>query len=274
MGKVMTIRVLIPACLYMATGFHVPAEAQFVKEGSIGKQPAAQSEPEVSSCAFRPLSKMKGEKLLFLPSPKASQHYGYQDFEGGTGAYGNPTYKDTVGKVGVLEMAVKPSIIGGEEYTVTITMGDNHQVYTHQSLIGEPQSLRGVAFLSDLECAKKQLLGKTIWYIGAGANQHSISVYDETTDKTTKLDLPKPVRLKVTEVVAGWFSDEPVRLIVTTDSGAEAFVDVSLSGINVNPYLGKLQTSKRHSRLKTPGNCTTGPKRFGKQSGNIKCMSG
>jgi hypothetical protein len=232
----MTSRVLVPACLYIATGFHVPAEAQFIKEGSIGKPPAAQSEPQAGSCAFRPLSKMKGERLLFLPSPKSLQQYGYQEFEGGTGEYGHPTYKEAVGRIGVLtDIAVKPSIIGGEEYTVRITMEGNHKVYTHKSLPGEPESLSGVAFVSGLECAKKQLLGKTIWYIGAGTDQNGIKVYDEAIDKTTKLDFPKPIRLQVKEVVASWFADSPVRLIVETNSGSEAFADTSLSGINVAP---------------------------------------
>ena len=233
----MMIRLAVPACLYVAMGFYVPAEAQFIKEGSIGKSPAAQSEPQAGSCAFRPLSKMKGEKLLFLPTPKSFHNYGYQAFEGGTGDCGRPTYQEAVGRIGVLtDIAVEPSIGGGEKYTVKITMEDNHQVYTHTSFSAEPQ-LEEVAFVSDLECAKKQLLGKTVWYTGAGVFADGISVYDEATDKTTGLDLPKPIRLQVKEVVAGWFSDRPVRLIVETDSGSEAFVDTSLSGINVTPTL-------------------------------------
>ena len=232
----MTIRVLLSTCFYVALGFHAPAEAQFIKEGSIGKPPVAKSEPQSGACAFRPLSKMKGERLLFLPEPKSLQKYAYQFFKGGTGEYGRPTYKEATGRIGVLtDIAVKPSIVGREEYTVQVTMEDNEQVYT-RTFSEQPESIEGVAFISDLECAKKRLLGKTIWYIGADAWPVGIQVYDEATDKTTKLDLPKPVRLQVKEVVAGWFEYNPIRLIVVTDSGLEAFADTSLSGINVLPW--------------------------------------
>jgi hypothetical protein len=229
----MTLRVLFSACIF-AIGSSRLASAQFIKEGSIGKAPVPQSEPQIGSCPFQPLAALKGQRLLFLPGFKSIQKYGYQGFEGGTGEYGQPTYKEAVGRTGVLsDIVASPSVIGTTSYTIKITMLDNQQIYTYTSVLGEPDSIRGVAFISDLECAQKQLLGKTIWYVGAGVDQNGIKVYDEATDKVTKLDLPKPARLQVKEVVASWFSDKPARLILLTDTGAEAFVDVSLSGMNI-----------------------------------------
>jgi hypothetical protein len=196
---------------------------------------------------------MKGEQLMFLPQHKSVQKYGYQGFDGGTGEFGHPTYKEAVGRLGLLtDISEQTSRIGTREYIVKITMVDDHQVYTNKSLLDEPESLNGVAFITDLECAKKQLLGKTIWYIGAGVDQNGINVYDEATDKTTKLDAPKPVKLNVKDVVASWFSDKPVRLIVMTDSGAEAFADVTLSGINVSETDRKLSIFEDSFSLEDP----------------------
>ena len=256
------MRPLVLLFLLTSLGTNFFARGQFIREGSIGKEIALQPAQQTDSCSFRPLSAMKGEKLIFLPQSKALQEYVYHGFQGGTGRYGHPTYKEAVGRIGVLtDIAPRPSVSGGAEYVLSVTMEGDQRVYTSVFVDNEPESIDGVAFIVDLECAKKRLLGRAIWYIGAGVDQNGLRVYDEATGKTAKVNLPKPVRLQVKEVVASWYSDTPVRLIVAGEDGTEAFVDISLSGINLSKENRRLLSFEDSFTLDDPHTVYNWPER-------------
>lgn len=217
----------------------------FIRDGSIGIVPDESKPDESKRCAksgftYRPITCWPGEKFLFLPQFKRDQKYGYQSFYdgGGRGKHGQPTYEEAVGRIGTV-LDVTKRFMGDMRsgWQVTIRMDDNGQEYTAHASMDDPDAatIHAIAPLLDLQAARNKWLGKTLWL----KRPNLLYTYDEATDKLEKLSVPGASRVKVTDVVAGWFADTPILFIVRTDSGAEGFVSVNLSGTNVSKVLRK-----------------------------------
>ncbi len=108
-------------------------------------------------------------------------------------------------------------------------MEDSGKQYTAAVYNG---SLKGVVFVDELEQARKELKGKTLWTI-----RPTLSNYDEASGKFSSVWVGGSVPVTVVDVVPGWYEHEPVRLLLRGPKGEEGYCDVHFSGTNVTKGL-------------------------------------
>lgn len=214
------------------------AQSPYIREGSIGKQNSVTAPADNGSPKYRPMQSWVGERFMFLPMPKDLQHYGYQDV---TEVKGDDVgdvpeesrscaYQECVGRI-VTVVALAPDAGGplSDFYTVKLKMDDGGKIYTTKAV---REQMENLAPLADLEYARKAWLGRTLWFIG-----REVDTYDAETGKINTLHLKKCSAVNVIDVVAGWYSFEPIRLVIRNESGEEGFVDVNVTGTNVSEVL-------------------------------------
>jgi hypothetical protein len=212
---------------------HIPAtanekQAPFVRKGSIGTPQCAKD-----GFVYRPITCWEGEKFIFQPMPKSLRHYGYQSaFRGKSAslsAQDVPTYNEAVGRIGTV-VEVRKLLIG---WHVELQMDDNGQAYTALAFKDDANeaSVDDLAPVLDLQAARGKWLGKTLWI-----KSSTLLTYDEAADKIGSIAVPKYSRVTVTDVVVGWF-DTKNRFILRSESGAEGFIDVNLSGTNTRKIM-------------------------------------
>jgi hypothetical protein len=231
------------------------AESTYVKAGSIGKQKSA--EPAAGP-VYRPLEKLVGERVIFLPQRISMQHYGYQAFSGGQGQFGHPSYEEAVGRIGKIT-EVSDSAYSGK---ITIQMEDNDQIY----LGSGRDSIDGIGIVSEIDDARSKYIGKTLWF-----KKTRIETYDEKKDELEKTDVPKKLTIddvrkmdsekvklkkyspvKVIDVVAGWYHDQPIRFILRSPAAEEGYEDVTITGTNVSDILRASFTFDKSFLLEDP----------------------
>jgi hypothetical protein len=216
-------------------------ESKYIKTGSIGRQKSISS---ISSApVYRSLEMLVGERIIFLPKRLSMQHYGYQSFSGGTGQFGHPTYAEAVGRIGLITKVSDNSYSG----RITVQMEDNNQIYVGSGT----DSIDGIAIVSEIDHARKEYLGKTLWL-----KRTYLETYNESKELSEETSFPKMVTIqdlkkadldkiklkkyspvKVIDVVAGWNNDNPIRFILRTNSGQEGYDDVTITGSNVPSIL-------------------------------------
>lgn len=219
-GRLLMRIAIILASLVLLQASVLCAQNPYIREGSIGKQREETGTSCRDSLAFCPIEKWVGKKFIFLPIQKSHQQYGYQQFTGGQGEFGWPTYEECVGRIGTI---VNVSV-HYRDSKITIQMDDNGQTYVGS---GDDETVMGIAPVADINYARSTSLGKTLWYRG-----RKLDTYNEATEEFGEIELRKYSAVKVLDVVAGWVSFKPVRLILQTPSGEEAFKDVTLSRTN------------------------------------------
>lgn len=92
------------------------------------------------------------------------------------------------------------------------------------------ESIKGMALADDIENARQQWAGKTLW-----VKAMMISSYDEQNDALTMLRVRKYAPFKVVDVAPGWDEEKPVRFTLQTPDGKRGFVDLNLSGAEPAP---------------------------------------
>lgn len=210
------------AVLFLLQVNLVFAQNPYIREGSVGKPSPDTEASDKNGLRYRPIETWVGQKFIFLPKPKSLQQYGYRASYPGDSRC---AYKDCMGRIGTVQ-EVTPIRYSDSGFHVKIKMNDNGQVYTASALDGQIDDLAAVA---DLELARSLWMGKALWFFG-----HEIATYDALTGKIGSLkNVRKYCPVKVMDVVAGWYSFEPARLVVRTESGEEGFVDVNVTGTNV-----------------------------------------
>jgi hypothetical protein len=210
-----------------ATAAVLLAQSPYVRGGSIGKtaeEPPANSWPQFE---YVPISEWQGKRVIFLPQPLSLRTFGYQSFKGGTGQFGQPTYEEAAGKIGTV-VAVEP----GQYPKVVIEMEGGHRRYEGTVYL---EDLEGIAFLEEIDAARRELIGKTLWILSS-----AITTYDEASGKFGSVKVKKFSPVTVTDVVVGWYNHEPIRLILKSENGDEGFQDVDISGTNVSKQLRDL----------------------------------
>lgn len=214
-------------------------DAPLVREGSIGSvSPPIASNAECThdGVAFRPITCWVGERFLFLPEPKELRAFGYQSFKGGKGQFGVPSYEEATGRIGKVQ-SVQRGKYGGWEIKMQME-GGREKTYTGESLGGSNDpadaSIDGIVPLLDLETARSRWKGKTLWL-----KVESLVTYDEANGKFGGIKVAMNAPVTVSDVVAGFFTESPIRLILQTSSGVEGFLDVGLSGTNIPSVLRK-----------------------------------
>jgi hypothetical protein len=104
-----------------------------------------------------------------------------------------------------------------------------------------------MALVDDIENARKQWAGKTVW-----SKMLMISDYDEQSGAVTLTPVKKYGPLKVVDVVPGWDEEKPVRVKLETPDGKQGFVDLNLSGTNVRKESRLLGRFEDHLMAENP----------------------
>ncbi|MNK89964.1 hypothetical protein D3C87_1099940 [compost metagenome] len=208
------------------------------------------------------MEKWIGQRFIFLPRPTSLQPYGYQDFSGGSNEFGHPTYEEAAGKIGT----VRGYSIKGSIPTITIEMAEG-STYEGKSYGGG--SFDSIALVRDFDLARSKWLGKKLWIVSS-----ALSTYDADTDKLGEVKVKRYSPVHVTNIVAGWYENEPVRFVVKSASGVEGFVDVQLSGTNVPDSLRDLNRFDEYFLETDPRKKHNWPEKIWKSIENSKVSLG
>jgi hypothetical protein len=180
------------------------------------------SEPKPAEAApalfpYQPIGSWTGKRFIFLPKPKGSETGAYEDFSR------TVTHKKYAGRVARVVTANDSGASAYIEFQMEDD-GERLRVFT----VANKESVKGMAFLDDIENARKQWAGKTLW-----SKILMISNYDEESGAITMTQVKKFGPLKVVDVVPGWDEEKPVRFKLETPNGKQGFIDLNLSGTNV-----------------------------------------
>ena len=207
--------------------FSVVALAQPETRQNISPEKKSESKPvEAAPTPFpyHPIGSWVGKRFIFLPKPKGSESGTYEDFSRSV------THQKYAGRVACVVSADASGASAYIEFEMEDD-GERLRVFT----VANKESVRGMAFLDDIENARKQWAGKTVW-----GKMLMISSYDEQSGAITMTAVKKFGPLKVVDVVPGWDEEKPARFKLETPDGKQGFVDLNLSGTNVQKEIRHL----------------------------------
>lgn len=200
--------------------------------GSLGTAWADNSQQE--SSPYLTPDKWIGQSFTFLPLPAADQSAGYEIFDvelAKQGFNGDRSvripYAQYVGKqVTVTDVVTYLASDNQYEYIIYLEEKEFKQKLAGRTSRGQ---LEGLVLTADLDKAKQQFLGKTV-YVKLRTIE---SLYDPQTDMEP-ISIPTKIgsAVNVVDVYAGMKSSEPIWLIVATDT-QKAFIPITYSLTNV-----------------------------------------
>jgi hypothetical protein len=223
----------------LVTILSVVALAQPETRQNITPEKKSEAKPVEAAPAlfpYHPIGSWVGKRFIFLPKPKGSESGTYEDF---TRAVTHQKYAGRVARV------VSADDSGASAY-VEFQMeddGERLRVFT----VANKESVRGLALLDDIENARKQWAGKTVW-----SKMLMISNYDEQSGAINMTPVKKFGPLKVVDVVPGWDEEKPARFKLETPDGKLGFVDLNLSGTNVQKDVRHLSRFEHHLLAENP----------------------
>ncbi len=179
---------------------------------------------------FRPMLAWQGQRFIFLSSPKPLENASYDDF---TGARKRKDYMGRIAKV------VSVSDFSGRVH-LELELEDTGE-HLRARTAPNKESVAGLMLVDDLEKARQQWTGQTLW-----CRQMRLATYDEASDQLGSLALKKYAPLKVVEVKPGWDEEKPLRFVLQTGDGKQGFLDVNLSGTNVQREVRHLNHFEEH----------------------------
>jgi hypothetical protein len=185
---------------------------------------------------YHPIGSWVGKRFIFLPKPKGSESGTYEDFSRMV------THKKYAGRVARVVTANDSGASAYIEFEMEDD-GERLRVFT----VANKESVRGMALLDDIENARKQWAGKTVW-----GKMLMISSYDEQSGAITMTMVKKFGPLKVVDVVPGWDEEKPARFKLETPDGKQGFVDLNLSGTNVQKEVRYLSRFEDHLLAENP----------------------
>ena len=219
--------------------FSVVALAQPETRQNITTEKKSESNPvEAASTPFpyHPIGSWVGKRFIFLPKPKGSESGTYEDFSRLV------THQKYSGRVARVVSANDSGASAFIEFQMEDD-GERLRVFT----VANKESVRGMALLDDIENARKQWAGKTVW-----GKMLMISSYDEQSGAITMTVVKKLGPLKVVDVVPGWDEEKPARFKLETPDGKQGFVDLNLSGTNVQKEVRYLSRFEDHLLAENP----------------------
>jgi hypothetical protein len=217
--KIVSVRILLVLSLLIGFG----------TTGSVWAAAASETSP-----ANIKIEQWAGHNFTFLALPADKQSAGYEIFtvnQANQGFQGDRSvripYAEHVGKQ-VTVTAVVPFAAGynQQEYMVSMTVNETGEKLLGRTMRGQ---LEGLVLTSDLNNARKQFLGKTVYskfrelsglYIPGG----------DTTPRAVSTAIGGPVT--VVDVYAGNQSEEPIWLIVSVN-GEKAVLPIAYSWTNM-----------------------------------------
>jgi hypothetical protein len=185
---------------------------------------------------YHPIGSWVGKRFIFLPKPKGSESGTYEDFSRLV------THQKYAGRVARVVSANDSGASAFIEFQMEDD-GERLRVFT----VANKESVRGMALLDDIENARKQWAGKTVW-----GKMLMISSYDEQSGAIAMTTVKKFGPLKVVDVVPGWDEEKPARFKLETPDGKQGFVDLNLSGTNVQKEVRYLSRFEDHLMAENP----------------------
>ncbi|HKQ89820.1 MAG TPA: hypothetical protein VJZ77_03990 [Blastocatellia bacterium] len=185
---------------------------------------------------YHPIGSWVGKRFIFLPKPKGSESGTYEDFSRLV------THQKYAGRVARVVSANDSGASAFIEFQMEDD-GERLRVFT----VANKESVRGMALMDDIENARKQWAGKTVW-----GKMLMISSYDEQSGAIAMTTVKKFGPLKVVDVVPGWDEEKPARFKLETPDGKQGFVDLNLSGTNVQKEVRFLSRFEDHLMAENP----------------------
>jgi hypothetical protein len=216
------MRFLIFAALAFTTSTLRAQRTPYIGARSIGKADS------VSKAGVGPgtleLDQWTGQKFILLPMSAKVEQYGYQSLTPNlpASAAGTILTVTSIEKLSALPLVHFRSDDGSEIEATAYT-----------------GSIEGIAPIRDLDFARERWLGHTLWL-----RVPEIVTYDAEKDVFGSVKLGRTARVDVKDVIAGWYSSEPVRFILRSDDGREGFLDLQVSGTNVSDILRDSESSQ------------------------------
>ncbi len=201
------------------------ADERLVKKFTFQTQPLRVEAPRP-----RPIDTWVGETFVVLPRPPSRQRDAYEAIEVRDQIARHPTHEEVAGAV-LKVTAVKYDRL---DPVVTLVRADTKQEYTARPVAG---SIDGLAPLGDIEGARSQWTGKTLWLAVPDLLTPGVGAPDVGV-----LPVKRFAPVEVMDVVFGWSSAAPVRFIVRAPGGRLGFRDVQTTGTNVPEALRKQHT--------------------------------
>jgi hypothetical protein len=179
-----------------------------------------------SGSAFisRDIQEWNNLRFVFLPVRKALQKFGYQSLHKLNNLRASLPYEPYKGKI------AKVIRVSTFDYGWKVLLEIEN---TKEQVLAEAYrgTINGLAPLADIEEARTQYQGKTLW------TRATLYTYNEDLDELGVVASSRYLPVKVVEVVPGWEDSAPVRFIVETKTGWRAFVDVHMSDTNIAEQL-------------------------------------
>jgi hypothetical protein len=223
----------------LVTTFAVVALAQPETRQNITTEKKSESKPVEAAptpFTYHPIVSWVGKRFIFLPKPKGSESGTYEDFSRLV------THQKYAGRVARVVSANDSGASAFIEFQMEDD-GERLRVFT----VANKESVRGMALLDDIENARKQWAGKTVW-----GKMLMISNYDEQSGAIAMTAVKKFGPLKVVDVVPGWDEEKPARFKLETPDGKQGFVDLNLSGTNVQKEVRNLSRFEDHLLPENP----------------------
>jgi hypothetical protein len=238
------------------------AQSPCIHEVAIAEQKVEPDDSHTSCSSFRPIRSWLGERFVFLPKHKTLQKFGYRNFHIGDDLYRSPKYGEYVGRIARVVSVHEWC----DHWDVEFEMEDNGE---RVSAIAAGGGIDGIAPIADIERARAEWLGKTLWHKKAWLER-----YDEDTGAVRPVYLKKNARVKVVDIVAGWSHDEPVRFKLITTDGKQGHTDIAWSGTNSCDYTrAHAETFETSFFAQHPGNSGEGDHQpFARRSASLRCL--
>jgi len=240
------------------------AQSPYVQEVAIGEVKLEPHNRRKSCSPFRPIRSWLGERFVFLPKHKTLQEFGYRNFHIGDDLYRSPNYSEYVGRIAKVVSVHEWC----DHWDVEFEMEDNGE---RASAVAAGGGIDGIAPIADIEKARAEWLGKTLWYKKAWFER-----YDENTGVLRPVYLRKNARVKVVDIVCGWSHDEPVRFKLKTTDGEQGHADIAWSGTNSCDYARRhADTFETSFFAQHPGNSgEVDDQPFAQRSASLRCLDG
>src|SRR5690625_3070035 len=178
----------------------------FLREGPIGKS-ESDLVCDVGKRDPYPVACWEGEQVVFLPS-----------YRGHAPRYEDPDFIRRAGSIA--------DIVSAEEVrdgTYRIVLRDRADGRELSRNVGSDDStLIGTALVRDIEAARELYLGDTLHI-----RRTSLNTYDPSVHRLRSFEVEFDARVSIQDIVVGWDTDRPLRVVVQTEDGQEGFVDVA-----------------------------------------------
>jgi len=218
-------------CLWLIGGL-LSAQPPYVRQGSIGtvkEPPREESSPQRPGAwpvlFGTPVTHWLGRRVIFAPyvgPEKGMKSQGYPSFRrDGSPLDQKVSFQELSGKIGRV-VAVSPA--ANPEVTVALEGSDAR--YVCSTVVGS-LSLPGVAFLDEIDQARKELIGKAAWTL----SRVPLRTYSAESHKVESIPIGKFSPVTIEDVVAGTDDSQgpSVLLILRDERGEEGYLAVYLS---------------------------------------------